>query len=526
MFQVSSLSSLCQIVRVLLRSLPVVLLLLLAACEGQTLAGFPGLSRPAGSENPPQSSKPAPPLAAQPAPALANKVETAALPPPKAAEPGPAQAGQPPQPFITPQTLPVQMPASGETAPASGAIRTHDLTYIPPGEDMAATPNILASLPPGGLPALTVKSGQRLRAALLVPLSGSSAPLGKALLNAAQMALFEMGGGGFSLLPLDSKGTPEGAAAAARQAVDHGAHIILGPLFSAEVRAVTPVALSAGINIIGFSSDRSVSQPGVYLLGFLPRPQVERVVSHASAQGISRFAALAPNSDYGRAMVEAFRSSVAAHGGTMVETLYYDPAAKDYSDIVKRLARFDSRKAALNAYRKQLEAKGEKLELKKLEKRDTLGEVDYQAVFLPDEGGRLRSLSALLPYYDIDTPKVKLLGTMQWDDPTLAAEPALNGAWYASASPDGRNDFDNRYKQAFGTKPPRLASLGYDAAALTAVLAQTGSISTQQLLNPMGFSGVDGIFRFLPDGTSERGLAVLELARGTPKILVPAPGGF
>lgn len=499
--------------------------LLTAACEGQNLmAGLPGLSRSKESENSQQTAKAPPPPAAKPAPA---KVEAAPLPPPPTAAPPPTPAPQATQqPFVTPQTLPQQEPA-----PGGGGIRTSDMTYVPPGEAIPGNASgqpatVLSALPPGGLPNLPSKSGQKMRAAFLVPLSGPSAHLGKALLNAAQMALFEMSGSGFSLVPIDTRGTPEGAASAARQAADQGAAIILGPLFSAEVKAVAPIALASGIHVIGFSSDRSASQPGVFLLGFLPRPQVERVVAHASAQGMTRFAALAPNTDYGRAMMEAFKTSVSAHGGIIAEALYYDPAAKDHSDVVKKLARFEQRRAALNQLRKQLEAKGEKQELKKLEKQDTLGEVDYQAVFLPDEGGRLRSLSALLPYYDIDTPKVKLLGTMQWDDPTLHSEPALNGAWFASAPPEGRADFDNRYKQAFGSKPPRLASLGYDAAALTAVLAQTGTISTQQLLNPQGFSGIDGIFRFLPDGSSERGLAVLEVSRGTPKILAPPPAGF
>lgn len=490
-----------------------VLLLLVAACEGHGLPSLSDLTRSRTAENPPSPAKEAPPVKVPP-PA---KVASAPLPPPPSAAPPPAS--QPtPQPFTLPQSLP---PAT-ESAP-SQAISTPDLIYVPPGESV---PNMLASLPPSALPNLPAQTGQRLRAAFLVPLSGPSAQLGKSLLNAAQLALFEMAGSGFSLLPVDTKGTPEGAAAAARQAVDHGAQVILGPLFAAEVRAVTPIALASGINVVAFSSDRSVSQPGVYLLGFLPRPQVERVVAHARAQGIERFAMLAPNNDYGRAMAEAFRASVAGHGGVLVESLFYDPSAKDHADIVKRLARFESRKAALNALRRQLEAKGDKQELKRLEKQDTLGDVDFQAVFLPDEGGRLRSLAALLPYYDIDTPKIKLLGTMQWDDPGLASEPALSGAWFAGAPPDARADFDNRYRQTYGAKPPRLASLGYDAAALIAVLAQSGQISTPQLQNPMGFSGIDGIFRLLPDGTSERGLSVLEIARGSPRILAPAPQGF
>lgn len=521
----------------LLRSYPLILCLLVTACDAHGLSGFPGLSRSTSTENPPTQPTPAQAAKAEggkavaqvpPAPAAepkpqSVKVESQPLPAPAQPATQPVQPAPPSQsPFVTPQTLP--------QPPATSAIRTADITYVPPGESLppagAPTPSVLASLPPGGLPPLALKGGQKLRAAILIPLSGPSAPLGKALLNAAQLSLFENGGQGFSLMPIDSRGTPEGAALAARQAIDHGAQIILGPLFSAEVKAVAPIALTSGINVIAFSSDRMAAQPGVYLLGFLPRPQIERIVAHASQQGITRFAALVPNNDYGRAMFEAFKVSLAQHGGTLVEQIFFDPAAKDYSDVVKRLAHFDARKAALNHLRKQMEAKGEKQELKRLEKQDTLGDVDYQAVFLPDEGGRLRGISALLPYYDIDTPKVKLLGTMQWDDPTLGAEPALNGAWFAGAPPEGRLRFEERYKDAYGAKPPRLASLGYDAAALVSTLAQAGTVSALNLTNPQGFAGIDGLFRLLPDGTSERGLAVMEVARGAPKIVAPPPGGF
>ncbi|MBF0356827.1 MAG: ABC transporter substrate-binding protein [Alphaproteobacteria bacterium] len=195
------------------RAWPLVLLLLVAACEGQGLPSLSGLTRPLGSENPPKPAKEAPP-AATPKIQPPAKVETASLPPSQ-------QQPLPQQPFTLPQSLP---PAQPDGLPAQ-AIRTPDMIYVPPGESV---PNVLASLPPSAMPSLPATTGgQRLRAALLVPLSGPSASLGKSLLNAAQLALFEMSGAGFSLLPIDTKGTPEGAAAAARQALDHGAQVIL-----------------------------------------------------------------------------------------------------------------------------------------------------------------------------------------------------------------------------------------------------------------------------------------------------------
>jgi hypothetical protein len=47
-----------------------------------------------------------------------------------------------------------------------------------------------------------------------------------------------------------------------------------------------------------------------------------------------------------------------------------------------------------------------------------------------------------------------------------------------------------------------------------------------QLTRPSGFSGVDGLFRLLSDGTSERGLAILEVQPGGPRVIDPAPSAF
>jgi hypothetical protein len=136
----------------------------------------------------------------------------------------------------------------------------------------------------------------------------------------------------------------------------------------------------------------------------------------------------------------------------------------------------------------------------------------------------------MLAYSEIDPRKVKLLGTGQWDDPTLGRETTLVGGWYAAPDPAARADFEKRYTDFFGKRPPRLATLGYDATALAAVLSRSGGpqpFAPGNLTNPDGFAGVDGLFRLRPNGMVERGLAVLEVtAEGPPRVLDPAPGSF
>src|SRR5690606_31495846 len=165
-----------------------------------------------------------------------------------------------------------------------------------------------------------------------------------------------------------------------------------------------------------------------------------------------------------------------------------------------------------------------------LETADTAGEPPFDAVLLPVGGDQARSLANLLSFYDLGPKAVKRLGTGLWDDPGLATEPALEGAWFAAPSPDLRKGFESRYRDLYGSRPPRLASLAYDATALAAVLAKnsynrTGRVSfdREAIVNPNGFAGIDGIFRFRPDGLVERGMAVLEFRNGGIEVIDPAP---
>lgn len=352
------------------------------------------------------------------------------------------------------------------------------------------------------------------RAALLVPLSGPQAGLGQAMSNAAQLALFEVADERFNLIPLDTKGTAEGAVAAVQQAVAQGADIVLGPLFSPEVKAVAPLAREHGLPVLAFTTDRTVLGDGVYTLGFLPGSQVNRVVGYARAQGKERFALLARSDDYGRAVADAFRAAVPAQGGRVVKVEYYDPHAADLTGVVRRLTDADQRGRG----------KGN-------ETNQATGPVPFDAVLIPDDGSRLRQLASLVTYFDADPAKVAFLGTLLWDDPRLSNEPSLQGGVYPAAPAAAHQDFEARYGRAFGTLPGRvggIASIAYDATALAAILARQsmGDYSQQSLTNPVGFAGVDGVFRLSPDGTSERALAVRQITASGPREISPAPNSF
>jgi hypothetical protein len=168
--------------------------------------------------------------------------------------------------------------------------------------------------------------------------------------------------------------------------------------------------------------------------------------------------------------------------------------------------------------------------LKRLDESEGAGDLGFDALLLPVGGQQLQTLAPLLPRYGIDPAHVHFLGTGLWDnDPALANEPELEGAWYAVPDPSGRADFEKRFAALYGHAPPRLATLAYDATALAAALSrgpEGADFSADALTNQNGFVGLDGIFRLRADGRVERGLAIVEVHRAGNAVVSPEPQSF
>ena len=435
-----------------------------------------------------------------------------------------------------PQATPAQpqRPPAAAQAPASVTLPLPPQGLpLPPPPAVVAPPPVVAAPLPSALPVVRPVVEGPARVAFLVPLSGAAAALGQAMLDAAHLALFDLGNDAIVLIPRDTQGTPEGAAAAARAVLAEGAELIVGPLTSAEATAVSGPARLAQVNVLAFSSDRSIAGNGVFALGITPQAQVERIVAYAQNRGMAPIAALVPNTVYGNTVVETLRqTALRLAPGMLGPVERYDSVDSNLSPVVRRLANYESRRAELTALRRALEGTTDpttREALRQLDGTDTIGEVGFKSILLPEGGDRLLSIAPLLAFYDIDPARVKLLGTSQWDDPRLGREPVLVGGWFAAPAANARAGFERRFKEVFERDAPRLATLAYDAVALAALLARTDEspdFSMSALTDPSGFAGVDGIFRFRLDGTIERGLAVMEIRREGMRIVDPAPETF
>jgi ABC-type branched-subunit amino acid transport system substrate-binding protein len=317
------------------------------------------------------------------------------------------------------------------------------------------------------------------------------------LYNAAELALFDHGDQNTLLIPRDAGADEASANAAARALMNDGADIIIGPVLRDGVLGASRAARPGSVPVIGFSSDRSVGGEGTYLLSFQLEDEIARIVSYAATQNIRTIALLAPSNEYGRRVESALRAEASQHGVNIVQAQLYNRTDADAAAAATALA------AALRT-------------------------APAQGILIAESGTPLRAIGAALVRGGVDQRQVRFMGTSVWAG-DAQREPTLAGGWYVSPDPTARTDFESRYQTVFGQQPTRLASLGYDAVALAALLSRdrgARGFSRSAIENSEGFAGSDGLFRFSASGAIERGLAIIEVRPGEVTVLDAAPRRF
>lgn len=329
---------------------------------------------------------------------------------------------------------------------------------------------------------------QSSKVAMLLPLSGPSSNFGKSLQQAAELSLFDHGDASLELSFYDTHGTPQGANAAALKAIQAGAGLLVGPVFSNSVEAASGPARAAHVPLISFSTNQDIAGNGVFAFGFSPREQVREVLTYAVSHGYKVIAVIIPRSPYGNMVEEALKQVRVTAGDSIIfEVVYYS------GDTV-----------ALN---------------KELNPVRTL---NPDAIFIPEGGIMLSRIISSLLYQEIPLEKVQFFGTGQWDEESTLTNRTLEGAIIAAPDPRKSIAFDAKYEATYKEKPIRIASLGYDIVAMLSVLRKhykEAPFTMQHLLQNRGFDGIDGVFRLTAQGIVERHLALLKITPQGPRVL-------
>ncbi len=424
--------------------------------------------------------------------------------------------------------------------------------------------------------------------AVLLPLSGPYADIGRQLLDASVLAMFDRGDETVELLPRDTEGTADGAASAVQTAISEGANVVVGPLFSHSVTAIKPHLRKANIRAIALSNNRAVAGSPVYLIGNQPEPQIDALTTYLRESGKRRIALLGPDTSYLRLLRNRLIQADKVGNIQLVDSRLYstDASYTDISKQVRAITQYDKRTAALDDFTSIFESAWEaheepeeamELALGQLEERvaavrvqqaafvlggekarewtvseveygtaltelmalyernttdektpqetmaealtefrlrETLGEIDLDAVILPISGQPLLVIAPMFEYFNATRPDVWMVGTDVWDTAELLEKKDLFGSRYVTAASENWPGFQSRMESAFQYRPAQLVTSAYDAVALALLEKQeTGGLAFDEmyLTREQGFEGINGKFGFLPDGVARRMLHIVQL---------------
>lgn len=365
----------------------------------------------------------------------------------------------------------------------------------------------------------TKVENNKLRVAVLVPLSGQVKTVGESIVNAIQMSLFENNKKNIVLKIYDTKGTTFGAVDAINKAIEDGVDTVIGPLFSAETKAIKNILRQNNLISFSLSNDEELRNiDNVFVTGSIPQQEIQTLISYMMENDFYNYVALMPNSTHGALMNRILRSTILNKDGLLIKTEYYTQNENNLINKINGLVNFYEVPQTLyeDFEKKKLENKllgiTEELEFKIQEEE----KIYPQALFIPDGGKQAEQIANLLFITQQNSRYIQLIGTTKLDgDESIINNPYFDKVIFIGANPSKYKKFRNSYVGLYKEEPVKITSMVYDLINImdTIYTLENDSyiINKKELLDPRGFDGIDGRYRFLPNGIVERKMFVLQL---------------
>jgi len=379
-------------------------------------------------------------------------------------------------------------------------IRKAALTFL-----SLASLTILSACETGGIGAggPNINPSKPVPVALLVPRGSAQTGdlvLAQSLENAARLAIADLEGVQIDLRVYDTAGDPATAAARATEAVNDGAQIILGPVYAEAANAVGLAVRGRGINVLSFSNNASIAGGNVFVLGPTFSNTANRLVSYAASQGKRSILLVQSNDVAGQQGGDAIRRAAGSSPVGIAGTVSFERSQQGVIASIPQI-------------------------------RDQVRSTGADSLFLTaTTAGALPFFSQMLPEAGLDPATTQYIGLTRWDIPAQTLSlPGVQGGWFALPDPVVSGQFWSRYQATYGGPPHSIGGLAYDGIAAIGALVSAGksdALTGAALTQSAGFQGVSGIFRLLPDGTNQRGLAVATVQDKQVVVISPAPRSF
>ena len=362
--------------------------------------------------------------------------------------------------------------------------------------------------------------GNRFKIAILLPLSGKNKKIGQSILNAINISLFNNDRKSkIELIIFDNQSSKYKTKKAIKEIADNGIRIVIGPVFSSSVEAALKIAQENDISMISFSNNSDLmNKKGLFLAGFSLEQELERVISYMINNNRNNFSIIAPNNRYGVRMAKILRKITTAKDANFISSQFYLKNKKDFSKVTKTILNSYIAPVNMEDFQEELNLIEDEEE-RKLRELEIIAEhkIYTDTILIADNLTKSSQIVESLQNANIEGRNLQIIGTNHWNSNKAFLYPGLYGSVFSAPDNKYYNLFKEKYLNTYKEEPIRISSIGYDIAAfvidLSYKIKKYNNIN-QQIVNynkKRGFKGIDGAFRFLPNGLIQRNLAILEI---------------
>jgi len=332
----------------------------------------------------------------------------------------------------------------------------------------------------------------KIKLGLLIPISGEFSEIGKSIMKSTLLAINKIDNSSIEIIPKDTASNPDITFEKANELKQAGVKIVIGPVFNKNLIKLEKLSDMIFLSL----TNKIIDNPkNIISTGINAESQLNTIAKFQKDNELKKTIFLVPNKNYKNEIKKAIKKSKLK----TFKIHYYDSDPTKLTKQIEKITKYPQRKRNVKDEIKRLKNsedpnKDKKIQI--LEKRDTIGEIDFDSLIIADFDESLKSITTSLLYTDVSPKKTYFITLNQWFDESLLKETSYQPIYYPSINKENYDKFTNEYFKKFNQYPNQLSFLSYDLVGLVYYLIfQNNWIVDEKIFSKKNkFKGKVGIF--------------------------------
>jgi len=303
---------------------------------------------------------------------------------------------------------------------------------------------------------------EKIKIGLLIPLSGKQNEIGKSILKSTRLALNKIDNSNIEIIPKDTGNNPKKTLSAAKELGEEGVKIVIGPVFNKNLIYLNELKKMVFLSL----TNKNINNPkNVISAGINASSQLKTIIKFQKLNDINKTVFLIPNLDFKYEIEDAIKKSKIKLKHTYIYKIEPTQLTEQIEKITYYKERQQNRKDEIKRLKNSDDVNKEK-KIAILEKKDTLGGINFDSVIVSDFDESLKSVFTSLLYTDVTPKRIYYITLNQWFDKSFLKETNLQPIYFPSINKENYDEFINKYKIIYNEYPNQLSFLSYDLVGL------------------------------------------------------------